>query len=155
MYDTPHTISQAYDITTAFITDKETCLESHSDQWCVEYTFSKESLCDKNYYLHFFIPRNIYPNKSEYGTITLYYIEKDKKINLFKVRTKHKVASILHKSIHPTKSFNINVLAEKCLSRKFYKLLKLIEKRTSAQLKRQDKTFEILEMIHQIKESQR
>ena len=155
MINTPQTISQAYDITAAFITDKETELRSHSDQWCVEYIFCKENVCDKDYYLRFFIPRDIYPNKNKYGIISLYHIENGQPINLFRVQTKCKVASILHNSTHPTKSYNIKILAEKCLSYKFYKLLKLIELRTSAQIKRQDNTYIISQNICRITETQR
>lgn len=154
MINTPQTISQAYDITAAFITDKETNLRSHFDKWCVEYVFSKENICDKDYYLRFFVPRNVYPNKNKHGTISLYHIENGQEIKLFDVQTKYKVASILRYSIHPTKSYNIKILAQKCLSYKFYKLLKLIELRTSAQIKRRDNTYLISQSICRIKEMQ-
>ena len=154
MYDTPKTIKQTYQIASAFIIDKDTDLTSHSDNWCVVYTISKSFVNKQPYHLEINIPRNIKNNKNS-GLITLYQTKEDKEYKLFKVKTKHGVGQILSKSIHPTKTLNLNVFLEKLLSYRFYRLIKLIEKRTSAQLKRQDKTFEILEMIHQIKESQR
>lgn len=155
MYDTPKTIKQAYQIASTFIIDKDTDLTSHSDNWCVVYTISKSFVNKQPYHLEIQIPRNIPKKTKNTGSITLYQTQDDKKIDLFNVKTKHTVGQILRKSIHPTKTRDFNVFLEKLLSYRFYRLIKLIEKRTSAQLKRQDKTFEILEMIHQIKESQR
>jgi hypothetical protein len=155
MYDTPKTIKQAYDIASTFIIDKDTDLKSHSDNWCVVYTISKTFVNKKPYCLEIQIPRNIPKKNKNNGSITLYQAQDDEKTNLFNVKTKHSVGQILRDSIHLTKTRNLNVFLEKLLSYRFYKLIKLIEKRTSAQLKRQDKTLEILNMIRQIKESQR
>lgn len=156
MYDTPKTIKEAYNIATAFIVDYETELTSHIDHWCVVYNISKTfSTNDQTYHLEINIPRNIPKNNTNYGSISLYYFIDDKKNILFKAKTKHAVGQILRDCTHPTKTYKLDILFEKCLSYRFYKIIKLIERRTTAQLKRRDNTAEIRQYICRIQESQR
>lgn len=143
-----YNMKQAYKITSSFIIDEDTEMESHSNPWYVEYIFRKQFYNRTTYYLSFFIPRqNIMNNR--YGKITLYYYDNNNnKIKLFNAQTTHSVGKILNKSIHLTNSVNICTILEKILSYRFYYLIKMIEKRTTAQITRQDKTTEILQYIN-------
>lgn len=154
--NTPKTIKQVYDIASAFIIDKDTDLKSHSDNWCVVYTISKTlSTTNQTYHLQVNIPRNIPKKIKNHGSLVLYYLQENQKHILFKGRTKHTVGQILRDYTHPTHSYDLSIIIEKILSYRFYSLIKLIEKRTTAQLKRQDKTNEILEHIIKLTELQR
>ncbi len=156
MYNTPKTIKEAYDIATAFIIDCDTELQSHANHWCVVYDIAKTfPVNEQTYYLEINIPRNMPKKTKNFGSLTLYQFNNDKKHTLFNVKTKHTVGQILRDYTHPTHTYELKILIEKFLSYRFYKIIKLIELRTTARLTRRDTSAEICQHICRIKESQR
>ena len=161
-------VSQVYDIANAFITSASSFVEITQKDNYIQYRFTQTLVNDGIYTLSITQPIGSAvkrePGVHEWevvhklGTIALEYKgknliasqeETNKKIMLF-AQTRHSVGKAADK-----KSSDLEKLLARAKSRKFFKLIDMIKKRTCGNLPLQNNTKEIFNIIYRLKEMQK
>ena len=160
-------ISQVYDIATAFITSASSFVEITQKDNYIQYRFTQTLVNDGIYTLSITQPIGSAvkrePGVHEWevvhklGTIALEYKgenliasqEADKKLMML-AQTRHSVGKAADK-----KSSDLEKLLARAKSRKFFKLIDMIKKRTCGNLPLQNNAKEIFNIIYRLKEMQK
>ena len=142
-------MTQAYDIATAFITDNNTTLEKEFEP---------------SYYTHYTLKRgnlqleiNAPHGGAGYDWLDDYYFKNNGSVDLYRgsytimfVSTKHNVGRAVNKS-----RFNPMAVFTRLREPKFFKILDLAEQRAQGRIKTTDNTALINKFIRQIPEKQK
>ena len=152
-----HTISEIYDIATAFITDRKTTVDVSSTENDTTYTFIRRGLEEYPYQLMIYAPKGApehlkyhpYITDKKQGSIK---IQRGTGVNLMEGRTivsaktKHNVGRALDK-----KQCDIVRFGTRMLSPKFFQLMDMANKRAFSKIETSDNTTQMFNLLYRIK----
>ena len=151
---------EIYDIATAFITDSDVHVRAFGNDGGIGYMFIKYGLADYPYCLTIYAGNNmaqksrLTPVKRNYGEIDvkrgIASSDGYRKRILLEYCTKREVGNALNK----TKS-DMSRFLTRIQSPRFFKIVKMAEKRIAGDIRPTDNSAKIFDMIYRIKENQK
>ena len=149
---TKYKTSNAYDIATAFITDKNTTIKAHNSQGTINYTFIKYDLAEYPYCMTILAKYKAPKHKeNNRGTIIVYRGTNISGMNNHRTLIRHVTKHEVGPALDVTKS-DLQRFITRAKSAQFFNLLDLAAKRIANQLPTTDNSAQIYNMIYRMEQ---